>query len=1054
MVRKLALTIASLALAMPGATHALGLGNISLRSGLNQPLNAEIGLAAVKPSELEDIVVRLASPGAFERAGIDRPFFLTKLRFEVVSGRNGKPYIRVSSHDPIKEPYLDFLVEVNWPNGNLVREYTALVDPPTFARRAPAPIRAPVATAPMEVMPVTQAPVSAPAPVGAPAAPSTPVAGAPPGSYGPTAHGDTAWEIAQQVRPDDSVGVPQTLVALFQANPDAFFANNVNNLKTGRILRVPSRDEIAEVSSNEAAQEITQQYQAWLEYREQATGAAKAPPMTAQAGETAAGAGAKPGEKPTQASKGEVSGQDRLQLVRAMEPESAADVKGTETGGDLEDLRQRLSLALEQVSAKEGENHELQERVSELEGQVDNMQRLISLKDDELARLQRDLQQASSAPAVAALEPAFAEHAVAPVGAPEEAGETLPGGPAEVVPENETPAAPSGGEAGAPAPVGDEAALREIAPALVGREEPAETAAVPAESEEQEPAPSEEQAEAMPAEEVPTKTEAAPELGAEPLVIGTPETQEPAKPEAPPETAAPQGEAVTEQPPMGPITVGEKTPSERAAPVGVHPGYVGEAVSVTPPAPPEPAQPVTPPEPVTPPKPVTPTPPPAPSEVGMLDRLLTSPLALGGLVVVLLGLGGVGYFLKRRLAMQREEFQETIMPHPEATSMEEESTDLDDTASLEAQAQAVDTVALQAGEASDPIAEADVYMAYGRYSQAEDLLKGAIADHPDRNELRVKLLEVYHGAKNSEAFEREAEALRSRLGGTSDPTWDNVASMGIEVCPDSPLFAEHAAPEGDTHSMTMVLTEEEISGAAEGFGEFGQTAAIEPPHAPPGGAQETVLDFGEAAEEPANATAERGRERESPAPPAGEPNEGMDFDLGFLDEGANKGAAETSDQDLGLDFELESEETPSEIKTQTIVASPEEDAGLDLALDFNTEDTADTGKSAEAELDLGLETERPTGTPAREEIGLDLSLGEVQSAEPEAPPVGEDTGMMEGLDFLSEDADEVSTKLDLAKAYIDMGDEESARGILEEVVSDGSAEQMAEAREILGRITH
>lgn len=1048
MVRKLALTIASLALAMPGATQALGLGNISLRSGLNQPLNAEIGLVAVKPSELEDIVVRLASPGAFERAGIDRPFFLTKLRFEVVSGRNGKPYIRVSSHDPIKEPYLDFLVEVNWPNGNLVREYTALVDPPTFVRRAPAPIRAPVATAPMEVMPVTQSPVSAPAPAGAPAAPSTPVAGAPPGSYGPTARGDTAWEIAQQVRPDDSVSVPQTLVALFQANPDAFFANNVNNLKTGRILRAPSRDEIAEVSSNEAAQEITRQYQAWLEYREQATGAVKAPPMTAQAGETAAAAGTKSGEKPTQASKGEVSGQDRLQLVRAMEPESTAGVKGTETGGDLEDLRQRLSLALEQVSAKEGENHELRERVSELEGQVDNMQRLISLKDDELARLQRDLQQASSAAEVAVPEPASAEHAVAPVGAPEEADETPPGGPAEVVPENETPAAPSGGEAGAPSPVGDESVLREIAPALVAREEPAETAAVPAESEEQEPAPSEEQA-----EEVPTRIEAAPELGAEPLVIGTPETPEPA---APVETAAPQSGAPTEKTPAGPITVGEPTPSEGAHPVVVQPGSVGEPVSVTPPAPPEtapqPAQPVTPPEPVTPPKPATPTPSPAPSEVGMLDRLLTSPLALGGLVVVLLGLGGVGYFLKRRLAMQREEFQETITPHPEATSVGEESTDLDDTASLEAQAQAVDTVALQAGEASDPIAEADVYMAYGRYAQAEDLLKGAIVGHPDRNELRVKLLEVYHGAKNSEAFEREAEALRSRLGRTSDPMWDNVVSMGIEVCPDSPLFAEHAAPEGDTHSMTMVLTEEEISGAAEGFGEFGQTAAIEPPHAPPGGALETVVDFGEAAEEAANATVDRGRE--SAAPPAGEPSEGMDFDLGFLDEGADKGAAETSDQDLGLDFELESEETPPEIKTQTIVASPEEYAGLDLALDFNTEDTADTGRSAEAELDLGLETGQPTGTPAQEDIGLELSLGEVQSAEPEAPPVGEDTGMMEGLDFLGEDADEVSTKLDLAKAYIDMGDEESARGILEEVVSDGSAEQKAEAHEILGRITH
>jgi pilus assembly protein FimV len=354
-------------------------------------------------------------------------------------------------------------------------------------------------------------------------------------------------------------------------------------------------------------------------------------------------------------------------------------------------------------------------------------------------------------------------------------------------------------------------------------------------------------------------------------------------------------------------------------------------------------------------------------------------------------------------------------------------------------------VALQAGEASDPIAEADVYMAYGRYTQAEELLKGSIAEQPDRNELRIKLLEVYHGAKNADAFEREAEALRSRLSGTSDPLWDNVVSMGMEVCPDSPLFSEHLTPEVDAHSMTMVLTEEELSSAAEDFGQFGETAAME---APAAGPHETVLDFGEAAEEALTATPPK-----VPEPAPAEVDEGMEFDLGFLDEAT--GEEQGDDQGMDLDFELEEEETPPEAKTQALDAAAEaKDEGLDFSLDFNTEDTGGTGAAEEAELDLGLDMEQPADASADQDADLDLSLEDFGLAETEDSSATDDTGMMEGLDFLSEDTDEVSTKLDLAKAYIDMGDEESARGILEEVVSDGSDSQKAEAREIIGRITH
>jgi pilus assembly protein FimV len=113
---------------------ALGLGNIRLSSALNEPLRAEIELLSATPEELNNIKVQLASAETFERYGIDRPLFLTRLQFEVSkSGRAEGNVIRVSSVDPIREPFVTFLVEASWSRGRLLREYTLLLDPPTFA---------------------------------------------------------------------------------------------------------------------------------------------------------------------------------------------------------------------------------------------------------------------------------------------------------------------------------------------------------------------------------------------------------------------------------------------------------------------------------------------------------------------------------------------------------------------------------------------------------------------------------------------------------------------------------------------------------------------------------------------------------------------------------------------------------------------------------------------------------------------------------------------------------------------------------------------------------
>ncbi|MCW8947129.1 MAG: pilus assembly protein FimV, partial [Sedimenticola sp.] len=129
MVRKLSLAMALVLGVSPLSSLAVGLGDIQLKSALNQYLDAEINLLSVDKDEISDIKVTLASPEAFRRSGIERPFILSKLRFQADETKDGKTIIRVSSRDPIREPFLNFLIEVNWPKGKLLREYTVLLDP-------------------------------------------------------------------------------------------------------------------------------------------------------------------------------------------------------------------------------------------------------------------------------------------------------------------------------------------------------------------------------------------------------------------------------------------------------------------------------------------------------------------------------------------------------------------------------------------------------------------------------------------------------------------------------------------------------------------------------------------------------------------------------------------------------------------------------------------------------------------------------------------------------------------------------------------------------------
>jgi pilus assembly protein FimV len=357
----------------PACVAALGIGTLESRSALNEPFEARIELISATRDELDSLTVRLADGEAFRRAGIDRPYLLSALRFEVVERADGPDFIRVYSRDAIREPFLNFLLEIAWSKGRFFREYTVLLDPPLYdpdARRVAAPIVVPDAVYEAPAAPAAAAPadVTLPAYAG--------------GDYGPTMASDTLWSIASRTRPDESVSVQQMMLALLRANPEAFADGNINALKRGQILRMPERDEITRLTPAEAMAEARRQHDAWAAARDIIAAAAPERPLAA---ETAAGI---PAPAPAPA----VEGRSELRLVAPSEDGGGTDQSGTGSAAAADGRASRdLALANEQLEALSQENLDLKQRLAEAESLVVDLRRLLDLKDDELATLQQHL---------------------------------------------------------------------------------------------------------------------------------------------------------------------------------------------------------------------------------------------------------------------------------------------------------------------------------------------------------------------------------------------------------------------------------------------------------------------------------------------------------------------------------------------------------------------------------------------------------------------------------------------------------------------------------------
>lgn len=1085
MVRKLALAVSFALGTATVPVYALGLGELNSKSTLNQRFEGDIRLLSVIPDDMSSVKAKLADTDAFARAGVERPFYLTLLKFEPMVTPSGKTVLKVTSEFPIREPFLNFLVEVNWPKGRLLREYTVLLDPPTTTKRRPPVVQratkaAPPAvarTTPTQPAKVSKAPASTVSP-----APSSQTS-ADGYEYGPVKANDTAWAIAKKVRPR-GVSMEQMMMALLEANPQAFINNDINRLRRGRILRVPSTAEIQALDRAQARAAYRKQQDEWLARRDARLqqSVAETAAKTEQSAEKTSDAGT------AAAAGGEAATADKLRIATAR-PEG----EGEAVAGDIEanelaatDIKTRLLTARENAETSRQEAETLRTRVDDLQARLANMQKLLSLKDEQLARLQDNVVNGEAAVPIdddlaadAVIEADSATEAdvsavpadeVAPVSA-DEVAPVLADEVAPVSTDEETPAS----SAEVPALLTGNYRIGDIAPQIdpdrivLGIDEP-------------------------PVSQEKTSVPEIVQIDPDRIVLGL-DTVEPTGEQTQPvdetvastmeedETAAPTAEDVvvtSDASPQTELVIDEGAGSviEPVQDTGVvADAGAGDTVVVA-----ETVEPAAQPDNTQPAAQDSLIPP------AVMNFVEQNKLAVVGGGVAVFGLLAWMLFGGRRkgddaapaaaasTAVQSDEATDADPDRLDEAILNAESfEDLPDSTLLDDFSPS-DINALQdeTGEV-DPVSEADVYIAYGRYQQAEELLRQAMERDPDRLALRHKLLEVHYATRDADAFTGLAQDMVDAGQDVADEiAWSRAQDMGHELAPDNPLFSK---PETDGDSAVGTGAAVAVAAAAVGVSsaESADSADSDPlvlddisELASAYDDDSTVLtdvdsasevsislDLDDASEltvpgeeatlEPISLADATPLEFEMPdAEPTGAESETVDEDSisDTLDLDSMMADVEAVVDHDSVNAAGESEFSAAELQAQL-------DELSDLsALDSDLSGAApDGGDEAGAGAHLGLVTE----DKGSRDVGLDepLSLDTAFDAD---PVEGDMPDSIELTQTPTTDEDDVSTKLDLARAYIEMGDDDGARDILDEVVSEGDEDQRGEAEKILANI--
>ena len=903
--------------------HALGLGRITVQSALGEPLRAEIDIAEITPEEAASLRAGVASPESFKASGLEYSSALADLRVSVERRANGRSFLRLSSTRPVSEPFVDLVLEANWSSGRVVRDYTMLFDPPNLRQpgtissaaatpvapmlsRPPAPagviVQSPPAPPPVRATAAVPVPPAArPAPV-ARAAPAPPPA-ARAAAAGPEVTvkaGDTAGKIANQYRPAN-ISLDQMLVAMLRSNPEAFIGGNVNRIKSGAVIDIPSAEQAAASPAPEASRTIVAQAKDFNDFRRKFAQNVPAAEVGAANRQAAGRVQAKVEDKTT----------------AAVLPDKLTLSKGSVQG----------KAAAEEKIAKDKQAQEASVRVAELAKNI------------------ADLNKISGAPGAAAAGSAAKANAIA-------------------VPRPAALPASSSAVSTAAAPVTTTATVVIAPPATV-----ASAVVVPAST----VVASTATLASVPASATPTATVAATTATA----------------------------TVAEATPV--LSAGGTTTSTTAVVDAAAPA-ASAAVA-------QPAAPV-----------VQPAPQP-----GLVDELMENPFVLPGLAALLLLLAGFGFYRFRQrnnpASVDSSFLESRLQPDSFFGASGGQRIDTSEGGAT-GSSLVYSPSQLDAAGDVDPVAEADVYLAYGRDLQAEEILKEAIRTTPGRVAIHAKLMEIYAKRRDVKAFEVVAiEAFNLTRG--EGPEWAYIGEMGRDLDATNPMYQPGGQPDGNAGKAAFVAPD---SAAAFGFGASTIPQMIQPQHEEPSASVDFDLDLDFSAGDSPVAAAQ-------PAPAASpvyqpEPTvalkplpedppifDGLDMDFGTgtialkpAPEPEQASASITPDfdpfADNGLTF-TDTPQPPAPAAKPLVAAAP---AVMDSGM---------------LEFDLG---------------SLSLDLDEATTESPSVEGNSDDNGPLE-------------TKFSLAEEFRALGDLDGARSLAEEVLAQASGSLKNKAQAFLNALS-
>lgn len=370
----------------PWLVYAAGLGKLTLGSSLGQPLKAEIELVSVMEDEIPSLAARVASSEAFHQAGMAYAPYHSSLVVSVEKRINGQPYIQITSPHSINEPFVNLLIELDGSSGHLLREYTVLLDPAETPIVESATPVAQQASNALQTTPQVSGVIQSQAGVNQNSRTNgVPAYKQESSTFGPVVQGDTLTKIARHVSPE-GVDLNRMLVALYQANQNAFFEKNMNLLKVGVILRIPDQNEILAISQREANQEIKAQTANWHAYRLRVAEAATGSLSKTESQQSAAGRITTTIEEESPVIKNEPS--EEVLILSKGESFESLQASNNSDGEKAVTSQDYLRMMEEDAIAKERALSEASERVALLEQNIERLQRLLEIKGTGVADAQ------------------------------------------------------------------------------------------------------------------------------------------------------------------------------------------------------------------------------------------------------------------------------------------------------------------------------------------------------------------------------------------------------------------------------------------------------------------------------------------------------------------------------------------------------------------------------------------------------------------------------------------------------------------------------------------